>query len=167
MPDAPREPTAGRGDAAVGLLLAALAAALLGLALTGETRSPFSSLGSMFWPKLVLGALLVAALLLPLQAWRRPSGGSAPPIPGRLVRPLAMAGLVLLYVGAVELVGFPWASALFAAAAFALLGGAGWRAAALYALGLLAAFWLVFIWLLEVSVPRGLAPFRDLNVWLF
>ncbi len=167
MPDATRMPPAGRGDAAAGLVLAAVAAGLLALALTGETRSPFSSLGAMFWPKLVLGTLLAAALASTLQAWRKPSGGAAPPIPGRLLRPLAMAGLVLLYVGAIELVGVPWASALFAAVAFALLGGAGRRAATLYALGLLAAFWLVFILVLGVSVPRGLPPFRDLNVWLF
>jgi len=139
--------------------LAVLIASLVLFWLTlGLKDSPLVPIGPGFYPRIVLGItavlsawLVASAILFP----GRPSPG--PALHYGMVG--AMFAVFGLYVGALPFLGFRLSTALYLAAANAVLapprGARGWATTALVALLTVAATYFIFERYLLVLLPRG------------
>lgn len=161
------------------VLLFAIGVFLLAQAGGITYRANSSELGPAFWPRLWLGALLV---LTAYDAWtafhRARQGGGMPrdeagaaslaPTPDESV-PLLLAGmaLVVAYVLATTLIGFMLATPLFLAGFMALGGFRRVLPLAVVALAATAVLLLLFVKVVYVSLPLGVAPFADLTVTVY
>jgi hypothetical protein len=132
-------------------------------------------LGPDFWPKAVLGLLMITCVLeIARQALARPAApAAAAPVRQEEEEepryPVLLAlgiGITLIYVPGMQLLGFFAATTLYLAA-FMLVGRyRRWGVvAAASVLGSLA-FVFVFMKIVYVSLPLGLGPFRSLSIAL-
>ncbi|MDN2565594.1 tripartite tricarboxylate transporter TctB family protein [Aquibium sp. A9E412] len=128
--------------------------------------------GPAFFPRLVLGGLILVSLLQIVDAVRRhragtvPGGAAAgrPDVAGFLVALAATA----LYVVAMRFVGFLPATLVFQAALFALVFGMRDRRGLVYLPALLTAlYYVIFLRLLELPLPQGRGVFRELSRFLY
>jgi putative tricarboxylic transport membrane protein len=155
--------------------LAPLAGLVLALGLLAATRglgdlAREGQLGPSFWPRLVLVALAAVCALRAVSVWRQPSGGpvAAPGAAPLDRRRLAIAiALILLYVSATPLVGFPLATATFIAA-FAVVAGARRPAgvAAAAVIGTLGVLYL-FVKVVYLPLPKGDGPLEAVTLSLY
>jgi putative tricarboxylic transport membrane protein len=130
-------------------------------------------LGPGFWPRLVLAGLAIACLAKVAEAWRgRGAGGEARPELSR-ARLAAGIALIVAYVVAVPVVGFPLTTAGFIAGFMILAGArapAGIAAAAV--VGTVSLLYL-FVKAVYLPLPKGdlvfeaftLAVYRALRIF--
>jgi putative tricarboxylic transport membrane protein len=134
-------------------------------------------LGPGFWPRLALAGLAAACLARAI-AVRRPDAGprapaggddptpEAPPAVARGLLITAIA-LVLLYVLATPLVGFPIATAGFVVLFMRVAGARSAPGILLSAVLGPIALSYVFVKLVYLPLPKGGRPFEDLTVALY
>jgi putative tricarboxylic transport membrane protein len=152
-------------------LLGLVAAAALLISAHGLDRfGREGHLGPGFWPKAVLLALGMACLAKLAGDWRRRGRASraaaaVPPVARGTL--LAAIALIVLYVVATPLIGFPAATAAFIAL-FVILAGArrALTVTATAALGTVALLY-VFVRLVYLPLPKGRGPFEALTVGLY
>jgi putative tricarboxylic transport membrane protein len=155
--------------------LAPLGGLILALGLLPATRglddlAREGQLGPGFWPRMVLGGLAAVCLVRVITAWRgRPADrvvdqGDSPMARGRLA--LAI-GLILLYVTAVPVVGFPLATAGFIAAFMVLVGARGPIGVAVAAAGGTVALLYLFVKVVYLPLPKGAGPLEAVTLSLY
>jgi len=126
--------------------------------------------GPGFWPRLaLLGFAAACAVKAVGEARRGPgaAGAAAPRAALSWVRLGAGIALVLGYVAALPLVGYPAATAAFVAA-FMVLAGA--RAPAFVAAAALAgttALLYLFVKVVYLPLPKGAGPLEAVTLWLY
>lgn len=141
--------------------LAVLAASLLLFGLTlGLKDNPLVPIGPGFYPRIVLGVTAALSLwLVVADVLARKSRARAPSPDHNYVLVALMFLLFGLYCGALAFLGFRLATALYVAAANALLdppvGAKGWMRVAAVAGATAFATHLVFERYLTVLLPRG------------
>lgn len=156
-------------------VLAPLAGLVLALGLLPATRglgdlAREGQLGPDFWPRLVLVGLAAVCAVRVASLWRDASGDRAASSRAAPLarRRLALAiGLILLYVLATPLVGFPLATGAFIAA-FAVVAGARRPAgvAAAAVIGTLGVLYL-FVKVVYLPLPKGDGPFEAVTLTLY
>lgn len=149
------------GDLVWGLVLAAIAVVLLGIAYWPATVGNGYAAGWV-WPRGVLWVLLGLSLLLILISWNSASDESDRE-PLRLPFFVAMTGAG--YVVGIAFVGLLAATLVFAAILPRVLGRPS-RESLIFSCLLTALIWLCFIKLLGVPLPKGVGPFHALSNWL-
>jgi len=156
---------------------APLAGLVLALGLLAATRglddlAREGQLGPGFWPRLVLGGLILVCAVRALSTWRRqaaPVGRGAEPSAGPLAPgQLGVAiGLILLYVVGAPLVGFALATAGFIAAFMVVAGARSAAGIALAAVVGTVALLYLFIKLVYLPLPKGAGPFEVVTLALY
>lgn len=137
------------------------------------TRFPelggYESLGPDFWPRWVLGGLVVLGLLLVGQGLERKRTGADVHLwkdtknPRRLLTGIA---LLLGYLALINVLGFTLATLLFLVLLIYVLGGRHVTALAVAPVVVTAAILLIFGRILFVPLPRGIGVFRDISLWV-
>lgn len=136
---------------------------------------PKGQLSPAFWPRVILGCLIVFSLLKGIVAFAEGGKGPSPPqvaaeaelVERKRWKLIGSILLVLAYAYLTELIGFPLANFLFLLS-FMYLGGVR------------KPFWLVllplsgtivllylFVKLVYVPLPRGIGAFEDLTISLY
>jgi len=122
----------------------------------GKLDSP----GPGLMPRLlgVAFVLLSASLLLTNWLGRKP--GPSPPASHReqgfkLKTPLQVTGMLILYVAALQFLGFALSTFLAILFTSRFMGLEGWGKPAILSLGTVALAHLLFVWLLDVPLPSG------------
>jgi hypothetical protein len=162
-------------------LLLAVAAVLYAVALRIEYVGPAERIGPDFWPRAILGVLVVVCayelVKIFLFAHARSTDGllqgyldasdeqsaSQPPNASRL---LLGIGAAVGYVLLVDVLGFFLATAAFLAAFIRIGGYRRYGLIAACALGGSLAMVMIFMKLVYVSLPLGTGPFRLVSVAL-
>jgi putative tricarboxylic transport membrane protein len=140
--------TAGNVVTALVVLAIAVAALLGSLALgPGSPRDPDTGT----WPLLVSGVLVVLAVAL-LAVARRTHDAERFSRAGGLV--LAGLATMVVFVAVLEVVGFEIPAALLAFVWLRFLGHESWRTSVITSLGIVVAFYVVFVGLLSVPIPH-------------
>jgi hypothetical protein len=129
-------------------------------------------LGPGFWPRLVLAGFVLACAARAVAAWREgrragagPGGDVAPPVsPARLALGVA---LVLGYVAAAPLLGFPAATAAFLAAFMPLAGARRPGGVALAAAAGTIGLCYLFVKVVYLPLPKGAGPFEAATIALY
>jgi hypothetical protein len=146
-----RPPPAGPvTNVAVAVVVVALGAvALLGsLSLgAGTARQP----GSGTWPMLISLAVIVLGLAL-LPAARRTSDAERFAGPSWLV--LVGLATMVVFVALIPVIGFEIPAALLAFVWLRFLGHESWRSSIITSLGVVVAFYLIFVAALSVPIPH-------------
>jgi putative tricarboxylic transport membrane protein len=111
--------------------------------------------GPGFFPSLIaiLGMTTATVLLASRRSApksRERAGGAA-----RHLRALLPIGLMLVYVLSLDFLGFPIATIVFLALMIRYLGAPSWLGSVLFALAGTALVLFIFVYLLEVRLPRG------------
>jgi len=131
------------------LVMALGAAALVGSLSLGAGSA--SSPGSGTWPLIL--SLLIIVLGLGLAATARSTSDAE-----RFSRSslLVVAGLatMVVFVALIGTIGFEIPAALLAFVWLRFLGGEGWRLSVITSLGLVVAFYLIFVAALSVPIPH-------------
>ena len=156
-------------------LLAPLLGVVLAVALLPSTWGldvMARGLGPGFWPRLALIGLALACVAKLVEEWGKgraepagPDHGARAPIDrGKLALGIA---LIVGYVLAAPLAGFPLATALFVAAFMALAGARSLPLiAANVVVGTVALLYL-FVKLVYLPLPKGAGPFEGLTLALY
>jgi hypothetical protein len=137
-----------------------------------DTVSGPGPLGPSFWPRLVLVGLGLGCLAKLAAEWRRRPASVAGRAPSEVAvvngpRLAAAAGLMLLYVVATPVIGFPLATAGFAVAFMGVAGGRAWPVTlAIAAAGTVAVLYL-FVKLVYLPLPKGGGPFEAFTLALY
>ena len=146
-----RPPPAGTTTNLVvaGLVVALGAAALVGsLSLgAGSAGNP----GSGTWPMILSIAIVVLGLALAVTA-RGTSDTERFSRSSWLV--LAGLGTMVAFVAVIEVIGFEIPAALLAFLWLRFLGGEGWRTSVITSIGVVVAFYLIFVAALSVPIPH-------------
>lgn len=165
-----RDGKVSRLNLVAGLVLAALSVLLLWVTYLPQQESLSSSLDSMYWPRLVLCALLVFSIILSAERlWLRlipnePSDDEST-ASGRL--PVIALASCAIYFVLIGLTGFLLSTLLFCATLPLLLGIRDWKQLAVFSFGVTGAVWLLVIVLMHVALPRGVGIFRDISLILY
>jgi hypothetical protein len=154
-----------RGGPALGV---AAAVALLGSTGGLDEIAREGQLGPAFWPRLVLGGLVLACLGKLVGGWR---AGAAEPGAGApaISRPALAAGVlaILLYAAVAPALGFPLATALFVVAFMRLAGArSALMTGACAVLGTVGLLYL-FVKVVYLPLPKGDGPFEALTLALY
>ncbi|HSF06054.1 MAG TPA: tripartite tricarboxylate transporter TctB family protein [Methylomirabilota bacterium] len=155
--------------------LAPLAGLVLALGLLAATRglddlAREGQLGPGFWPRLVLVGLATVCALRVVVAWRgawahRVADPDAAPLArGRLA---IAVGLILLYVIAVPVLGFPLATAGFIAAFMIVAGARQARGVAAAAVGGTIGLLYLFVRVVYLPLPKGAGPLEAVTLSLY
>jgi putative tricarboxylic transport membrane protein len=152
--------------------LGGLAAALALLTATAglDQVAREGQLGPAFWPRLVLAGLALVCALRLAAIWRRGTRPAAPVPAASLLargRLAAAIGLILLYVLAVPLLGFPLTTAAFIAAFMRLGGPRPAASLATAAVGGTIALLYVFVKLVYLPLPKGAGALESATVALY
>ncbi len=146
-----RPPPAGPvTNVAVAVVVVALGAAGLVGSLSlgvGSAGEP----GSGTWPMLISHAMIVLGLAL-LPAARRTSDAERFAGPSWLV--LIGLGTMVVFVALISVIGFEIPAALLAFVWLRFLGGESWRSSVITSLGVVVAFYLIFVAALAVPIPH-------------
>jgi putative tricarboxylic transport membrane protein len=137
------------------------------IAVQGATRAIDFGMGPEVWPKLTLGALVIACGALLAMGWNKPVKAEPPPKEGEeepsKSRMLMILVVSLVYAYAMTLIGFIVSTPIYIIIImylmqyrkpFHLIG---------YSLLMLVVFYLIFINLSEIRMPRGYGIFRELS----
>jgi putative tricarboxylic transport membrane protein len=155
--------------------LAPLAGLVLALGLLAATRglddlAREGQLGPGFWPRLVLVGLAIVCALRVVMAWRgarvhRVADPDAAPLArGRLA---IAVGLILLYVIATPILGFPLATAGFIAAFMIVAGARRARGVAAAAVGGTSGLLYLFVRVVYLPLPKGDGPLEAVTLSLY
>lgn len=157
--------------AAAPLLGVVIAAALLVATRDLDHGVPEGQLGPAAWPRFVLCALALTCLVRTIAALRaRPDAVHSPDIEGPA--PLSRAtlataaALILLYVAAAPVLGFPIATAAFIVAFMRVCGARLAPSVASAALGTVGLLYL-FVKAVYLPLPKGDGPFERLTLALY
>lgn len=146
-----RPPPAGP---AANLIAAAIVVVLGGAAITGSlvlgAGSPAQP-GPGTWPLIIGVALVVLGLALATQA--RQPGQAERYTRGSLLVVAAVASMVA-YVACIDTIGFEIPTFLLAFVWLKFLGKESWRLSILTSLGIVAAFYALFVGALDVTIPH-------------
>ncbi|HSE92971.1 MAG TPA: tripartite tricarboxylate transporter TctB family protein [Methylomirabilota bacterium] len=154
--------------------LAGLSAALALLAVTRglDDVAREGQLGPGFWPRLVLAGLAVTCAARLVLAWwagaTRDAGSDAGAmaLPSRL-RLAAAVALILLYVVAAPVIGFPLATAAFVAGFMTVSGARSPGGAAVAAVGGTVGLLYLFVKVVYLPLPKGAGPFEAVTLALY
>jgi hypothetical protein len=159
-------------NAISGLLFSAVSGLLLWLTYRPHEASLSGSLDTMYWPRVVLWALLFSSVALVATHWghkaepaRMASGNRADKGPDRF--PTATLLCCAAYFTAIALLGFLISTLLFCAAFAIVLGYRDWKRLALFSCGVTVLMWLLVIKLMHVLLPRGMGIFRDVSLLFY
>lgn len=165
---------AGRADA--GRLLGAIPE-LVGIvvvcALLWQTRAWESNIGGpgpTFYPRLVLGALLVALVLETVSAVRRrgPAGSDDPSaLPWSRRRAVEISLLCIAYVAGATLIGWVLATTVFVVVFLWLTGRRRLVVTVPFAAAVALTMAYVFVRVVYIALPLGQGPFEDVTVLLY
>lgn len=145
---AERAGTAMNVGAAIAPLLLGLAGAVGSIQLgLGDLRGP----GPGLWPLIICLALIACSAAL-LVGGRR--FYDAERFTRRSLRVLAAVVGISLFVAVVPYVGFEFPSVVLIFAWLRFFGGEPWWLSAVLAVALTAAFWLLFVLVLQIPLPR-------------
>jgi len=155
--------------------LAPAAGLLVAFVLLGATRgldevAREGQLGPGFWPRLVLVALAATCAARLVLVWRRaraagPAAG--PAAPADRLRLGAAIALIVLYAAAAPLLGFPLATAGFAAAFMTAAGARSVAGVAATALAGTVGLLYLFVRIVYLPLPKGAGPFETLTLALY
>ncbi len=115
---------------------------------------------AVFYPRIVLGAIVALALMLALQAWlgaRPPSQAEDAPFRWRPV--IAIIASTASYAALIPLAGYLMSTLLFVAVVPVLLGFRHWRAWALTVVLFPLGSWLLFTRVIKIPLPTGTFSF--------
>ena len=137
-----------------------------GFRMSREPSSMFAeTMGPDLYLKLLSAIMLIACAVFLWRAFRNVSGTSqrgasvdtGKSVEGEAgIHPGLVAVIFLLYVGIALVTGYLIASVLFFCSAFYLFGLRPWFKAALIGVGTAAAFYVCFVYLIGVELPKGL-----------
>lgn len=155
-----------------GLVFSAISGLLLWVAYLPHEDSLSSSLDSMYWPRVILWALLFFSLVLSTQKWWNIGGleevGNGEGGAEKADRiPITSLLCCVAYFFSLGLLGFLISTFLFCAAFAVLIGHRDWKQLAVFSFGVTAVVWLVVIKLMQVSLPRGIWIFRDISLFFY
>lgn len=157
-----------RTDIFWGFAIGCGTAALLWVAYQPQERSFYTSLGAMFWPRIVLWGLLLLSVLLVGMGWYHHIRPVAAPQPERrlshLRQPLVLAVTGSAYFASLNFLGFLLATLVFTAASVAILGRRAWLEITVFSVTVTGIVWLVFIKVLNVPLPKGVGIFHQLSL---
>lgn len=137
---------------------------------TPEVNSLSSSLSSVYWPRIVLWALLCSSLLLAAARWwnvnepevsAESAGGEGSRVP------IASLLCCAAYFALLGQLGFLVSTLLFCAVFPVVIGYRSWPQLAAFSFGVTVAVWLIFIKVMKVTLPRGTGIFRDVSLLLY
>jgi putative tricarboxylic transport membrane protein len=161
-------------DSIWAVVLGGVSIALLLFSYRPQASSPYTSLGGMFWPRILLwGILLLSACLLGITCFLRRLATTAVEGAegvGRGKYPKTVVYVFFACFGyflLLDMIGFIFATLLFLCAMLLILGIRSKRKVAIFSITTVAIFWLVFVKLLLVPLPRGSGIFREISVLLF
>ena len=142
-------------DRLAAILLILLAAWFVAIGRRYAYWHPTSGPGSGFLPVWLGAALFILAVLLFLNAGRRPAEGGGMPDRQVLRRLLLILGASVVFVATMDVVGMIAGTALFLVFVLRLVEGYRWRTALLVALAAAAGNYAVFTHWLRVPFPTG------------
>ena len=135
-----------------------------------QEASLYSTLGGMFWPRILLWSiLLISTLMLVIALRSRPvkkEGASTGPwkYPKTLILVfLACFGYFLL----LDVVGFMLCTLLYLGVMLIILGIKNKAQIIIYPVFAVAIYWFLFVQILKVPLPRGIGIFREISILLF
>ncbi len=129
----------------------------------------YQQMGDAFWPRLILLVLMGLSALLLIQAlWIRGEKRlEKEPEPGDRATMLKIMAGIFLYVLAIPYLGF-LLSTFCALTAFSyLMGGRKMKSTIFFSLGMTAAVYAVFGFLIYTALPRGVWIFKGLSNLLY
>lgn len=140
-------------DLWAGLALMAVAAAYYGSALGIQQSLLSDEIGAAGLPKILAIALGLAGALLAV----RSQGSTAIKVTPRLTAQAAgLLALIAVYIIALPILGYPLAIAALVASVALLAGTPPTPGVAITAIAAGLGFWVIFAWLLSISVPAGI-----------
>lgn len=153
--------------------LGGLAAALALLAATRglDDVAREGQLGPGFWPRLVLGGLALTCAARLVLVWRagaarrRAGSEDAPPLARR--RLAGAIALILFYVVAAPVVGFPLATAVFIIGFMAVSGARSPGGIATTAIAGTVGLLYLFVKAVYLPLPKGAGPFESVTLALY
>ena len=158
-----------RADVIWGVLIAVGAGFLLWLAYQPREVTIFSQADNMFWPRHILWPLFFCSLLLAGRGVvRMRFDGSRTPINPRVfLRPLILSSVCVAYFLLIDVIGFVFATFLFAGSALVVLGRHSPKVMAAFATVTTLVVYAVFLKGVSAPLPRGIGVFRDLSFLLY
>lgn len=159
-----------KGELVFSLLI--FAAALVLFWETGSFAKPDTLMGPSFWPRLVLGALIVLTGIASVGTMRKVARSQAAAEPwlaldrGK-IRFFAALGLGAAYLLLMPWLGFILSTPLFMIAFMLLLGeqSKGWMAGV--SIVMTAVIIILFTKAMYVPLPRGQWLFRQISLWFY
>jgi putative tricarboxylic transport membrane protein len=152
-----------------GAVLAAFSAALLWNSRdTGDVALGAAS-SAMGWPHIILWGLLILGLALIPYGWLgdrredRPHTVSTGPASLRTTVFVGATGAA--YFAGLDYLGFLVSTLAFGVILPKLLGRSGWRGPLAFSTIALTAFWIIFVKILNVPLPKGVGPFREVSLF--
>ena len=139
---------------------------------------PTFELGAAFWPRLVIGGVILSAVVLLVVSYVARAKASAPMTEARLdvitdelpedaahvtKKTLAVFAVPLIYVYAIHQLGFLLITPLFLFGYMYLLGVRRWRTLIAVTAGVYAGIVLIFVKLIFTPLPQGAGYFHSLN----
>jgi Tripartite tricarboxylate transporter TctB family len=148
--DQPAAPAGPVANLVVALVVVALGAGgLVGSAALGLGTAAEPAAGT--WPLLISAAITALGVALALLARRT---DDAERFSSSAWRVAAGIATMIGFVAVIDVIGFEIPSALLAFAWLRFLGGESWRVSALGGLGIVVAFYVIFVGALNVPVPH-------------
>ena len=156
-------------DFVVGLLFAIASAFLLWMSYLPDEQSLSDSLGTMYWPRLVLwGVLGCSMLLIAVQISARKLEARTDSDCTRGSQwPLIAVTCCAAYLALVAIAGFLLSTLAFCVAFPVLLGIRDWWRVAVFSGIVTVTIWLLVIVAMHVILPRGIGAFRDFSLFLY
>ncbi|MCZ6610600.1 MAG: tripartite tricarboxylate transporter TctB family protein [Alphaproteobacteria bacterium] len=142
---------------------------------------PTFELGAAFWPRVVIGGVILSAAVLLVGSYVARAKASAPMTEDRLTdydkvtdelpedaahvtkKTLAVFAVPLIYVYAIHKLGFLLITPLFLFGYMYLLGVRRWRTLIAVTAGVYAGIVLIFVKLIFTPLPQGAGYFHSLN----
>jgi hypothetical protein len=139
----------------------------------------YKNVDSDFWPKIILATMAILSLfilyenIVSLRLQRKEAKSTAshdddqPVSRVQWKTVISMGVLCIVYYWGLSLLGFIIATMIFMWLAFAVIGGAKKWIAVVFPLIFTMGLALVFVKVLELSLPRGVWLFRDLSLLFY
>ena len=157
-------------DAVWAVILCCSSIALLWFSYRPQESSLYTSLGGMFWPRILLWGILIFSVCLLGMPWL--SIRFAQKIKSEQIKRNSKKGFYvflacLMYFLLLGLIGFIFSTMLFLYSMAVILGIQGQKKVVIYSFTTVAIFWIVFIQMIHVPLPRGSGVFREISLMLF
>ena len=157
-------------NAISGLIFSAVSVLLLWITSQPHEASLSGSLDAMYWPRVVLWALLISSIALVATDWG-PKARRAVVANGDLTKvdrfPIASLLCCAAYFVALAFLGFLVSTFLFCTAFALVLGYRNWKRLGVFSCAVTFIMWLLVIKLMHVLLPRGVGIFRDISLLFY